>query len=229
MLPRPLYEVLPYLYIFGALALMVSQSNWVVLICAWVLYTGGAITWVLRSDARRVNKRVPDSRKSLFLHEDIYESLPFLYIGGGVLVMRFAEQGLFILGGFAMMAFGGAILGIRITKRKISWIDEWRRYRGSAMQAQAVQRRNTRNPICDQCLIRESCRSSSFNDKSNVLIMEWVERKRDDADLRILTRAVGMAELRTVQQDEVAVRVARQRKFAGQCLLLYTRARSQVA
>lgn len=226
MLPRTLYEVLPYIYLFSALALMVSQSDWVILVCAWVLFTGGAITWVLRSDSRRVNKRVPDSSKTWHLHEDIYESLPFLYIGGGVLVMRFAEQGLFILSGFAMMAFGGAVLGIRISKRKISWIDDWRRYRGSALQARAVQARNTRNPICDQCLIRESCRASTFNDKSNVLIMEWIEKQKDDSELAILARSVGMAELRTVRPDEVSVRLVRQRKYAGQCLVLYSRAQA---
>ncbi|WP_210396082.1 hypothetical protein [Motiliproteus sediminis] len=223
MLPRPLYEVLPYLYLFGSLGLISTQSNWMVILFAWVLYTAGAITWVLRSDARRVNKRMPKSQKNLFLHEDFYESLPFLFIGMGVLAVRFIESWIVFWAGFALMVYGGYVLAIRISRRKISWIDDWRRYRGSAIQAKTVHRKKQMNPICDQCLIRESCRRTGLTDRSNILVMEWLQKHERVEAIGPLKEMVDEAEFLPIGHDTLLKVILKQQPYAEQCLVIQNR------
>lgn len=225
MLPKAIYEGLPYVYLFSSLALLTSQDNWVILVFAWLLYTGGSITWVLRSDARRVNKRMPEGNKSLFLHEDIYESLPFLFIGVGVLVMRFLEGELYFYGGFGLMAYGGYVLAIRITRRKISWIDDWRRYRGSAIKAKTQNRKRQTNPICDQCLIREHCRRTGLTDRSNILIMGWLRKNPEVEAFGPLKEMVNESEYLPVSDDALFKVILKHKPYASQCLVMKNRDR----
>jgi len=223
MLPKALYEIMPYLYLFAGLGLMSSQSDWMVLVFAWVLYTGGSIMWVLRSDARRVNKRISPRNKGLYLHEDIYESLPFLFIGAGMLAIRFIEVWMFFVAGFVLMAYGGYILAIRIVRRKISWIDDWRRYRGSAIQAKTVHRKRQSNPICDQCLIRESCRRTGLTDRSNILVMGWLQKNPNVEAFAPLKEMVDESEFLPVSSDALFKVILKQKSYASQCLVIKNR------
>ncbi|HEY5716987.1 MAG TPA: hypothetical protein VIS52_00730 [Motiliproteus sp.] len=223
MLPKALYEILPYAYLFGGLSLMTSQSDWIILACSWIVYTGGSIMWVLRSDARRINKRIPPYSKGFYLHEDIYESLPFLFIGIGVLAIRFLESWVFFSVGLVMMAYGGYVLAIRIVRRKISWIDDWRRYRGSAIQARVVHRKRQSNPICDQCLIRESCRRTGLTDRSNILVMGWLQKHADVESFAPLKEMVDEAEFLPVSNDVLFKVILKQKPYAAQCLVIKNR------
>jgi len=228
MLPKALYEVLPYLYLFSGLGLMTSQSDWMILLFSWMLYTGGSVMWVLRSDARRVNKRNPPSSKNLYLHEDIYESLPFLFIGAGVLAIRFLETWMFFTAGFVLMAYGGYVLAIRIVRRKISWIDDWRRYRGSAIAAKTVHRKRQANPICEQCLIREQCRRTGLTDRSNILVMGWLQKNPDVDSFAPLKEMVDEAEYLPVGNDALFKVILKQKPFAAQCLVIKNRIKMRV-
>tara|TARA_R110002167_G_scaffold15727_1_gene62414 strand:- start:4421 stop:5125 length:705 start_codon:yes stop_codon:yes gene_type:complete len=225
MLPKAIYEVLPYIYLFTALGLLAGHSDWIVLGFAWLLYTGAAITWVLRSDARRVNPRRPKERKDLFLHDDFYESMPFFYLGGGLLVMRFLDDSPLFYAGLIIFTLGIYVLGIRINKRKISWIDDWRRYRGSAVVAKKVYRKKMTSQICDQCLIRESCRGTGLSDKSNIRIMSWLnnEQNQDQDALVKLRWELDEVEFSPLSEERLLKVLHKSRQYHKHCLVLLNR------
>ncbi|MEH6471195.1 MAG: hypothetical protein V7752_08090 [Halopseudomonas sp.] len=214
---------MPYVYLFTALALLAGNSDWIVLAFAWVLYTGAAITWVLRSDARRVNPRRPKEKKSVFLHDDFYESMPFFYLGGGILVMRFVSDGAFFYAGLILFTLGAWILGVRISKRKISWIDDWRRYRGSAVVAKTSHRKKMTSQICDQCLIKESCRSTGLSDKSNIRIMDWLSVEHDESELVKLRWELDELEFSPLSEERLLKVLLKNKQYQKHCLVLTNR------
>ena len=223
MLPRAIYETLPYIYLFSAMALMGFHPDWIVVAFAWVLYTSGSITWVLRSDARRVNPRRPKHKNNMFLHDDLYESVPFLYIGCGILVMRYLGDGWLFYAGLIVFVLGCTVLGIRVNRRKISWIDDWRRYRGSATVAKTQHRKRTTSQICDQCMLKESCRSTGLSDKSNIRIMEWLAAEHDQSELVKLRWDVDELEFSPVTEERLLKVVLKHKQFHKQCLVLTNR------
>lgn len=229
MLPKAIYETLPYLYLLVSLSLLAGHADWIVLVFAWILYTGAAITWVLRSDARRVNPRRPKESKELLLHDDIYESLPFFYLGGGVLVMRFIGEGIFFYAGLMLFALGIYVLGIRIIKRKISWIDDWRRYRGSATAAKAIHRKKMTSQICGHCLIRENCRANGLSDKSNIRIMGWLASEHDREAVVKLRWEIDEIEFSPVSEILLENVLLKNKQYFKHCLVLTNRRKMQGA
>lgn len=223
MLPKAVYELLPYSYLVISMLLMGFHSDWIVVSFAWVLYTAGAVTWVLRSDARRVNPRRPTHKSNMFLHDDIYESVPFFYIGGGILAMRYLGDGVLLYAGLILLLLGCSILGVRIKKRKISWIDDWRRYRGSATVAKHTHRQRTTSQICDQCLIKESCRSTKLSDKSNIRIMEWLSTDHEQSEVVKLRWDIDELEFSPVSEERLLKVMLQHKKYHDQCLVLNNR------
>ncbi len=223
MLNKALYEILPYIYLATSLVLLGAHSDMIVLGFSWLLYTAATISWVLRSDARRVNPRRPKVRKSLFLHDDFYESMPFFYLGGGILIMRFIGDGAFFYAGLILFMLGVAILGIRIQHRKISWIDDWRRYRGSATVAKKEHRKRTTSQTCDQCLIRESCRATGLSDISNIKVMDWLSVDHDDAALQRLRWELDEIEFSPVSEDRLFKILLKNKQYQKHCMVLRNR------
>ncbi len=223
MLPKAIYEVLPYAYLFTALGLLAGHSDLIVLGFAWLLYTGAVIIWVLRSDARRINPRQPKDKKRIFLHDDFYESLPFFYLGGGILVMRFLGDAVFFYAGLMLLLFGVSVLVVRINKRKISWIDDWRRYRGSASVAQTGHRKKITSQICDRCLINKSCRSTGLSDKSNIRVMDWLAIERDHEALVKLGEEISEIECGPVSEEQLLKVLLNNKPYQKHCLVLTNR------
>jgi hypothetical protein len=177
----------------------------------------------LRSDARRINPRRPKEKKDLFLHDDFYESMPFFYLGGGLLVMRFFGSSAFFYAGLVVFLLGVYVLGVRISKRKISWIDDWRRYRGSATVAKTVHRKKMTSQICDQCLIKESCRSTGLSDKSNIRIMDWLSVERDQEALVKLRWEIDELEFSPVTEERLLKVLLKNKQYQKHCLVLTNR------
>ncbi len=104
---KPVYEALPYVYILiGVAVIMVLQSPLTFLSGA-LFYAAGSAVWVMRSDYRRKNsdKKVSNRKGRVLFPEKVYEYLPFLYIGLGVLLMvSFNTYLAYIPGGILCMA-----------------------------------------------------------------------------------------------------------------------------
>lgn len=92
MLPKPLYEALPYVYFLIGSALWISSSNPLEIVAGVLLYFAGAQQWVLRSNYRRrdrVQANLVNSHRRQDDHQHglyprwLYEMLPFVYIGLG--------------------------------------------------------------------------------------------------------------------------------------------------
>ncbi len=94
MLPKPLYEALPYCYFITGSALWLVSDQLLELIAGILLYFAGAQQWILRSNYRRwdrirtnlINKhpeQVPQQPDHDFYPRWLYEILPFAYIGLG--------------------------------------------------------------------------------------------------------------------------------------------------
>lgn len=80
MLSRPLYELLPYAYLAGAAATLLLTPFGLAHGFALLLFAGGALVWVARSNARRRDRRKVRARghhHSLHLPYAGYEFYPF--------------------------------------------------------------------------------------------------------------------------------------------------------
>ncbi len=104
---KSLYEVLPYLYIVSSIVLFtMERSPWLYLSIA-SLYAAGALVWVTRSSYRRRNSKFQvRNRKDRFrFPEGLYEYLPFIYLGLGLLsVMHISGLTALISGGLLCLA-----------------------------------------------------------------------------------------------------------------------------
>jgi len=94
MLPRPLYEALPYCYFIVGSILWLSSSSGIEILAGALLYFAGAQQWVLRSNYRRSDRIKANLLNSHPQPSDqgrpqewyprwLYEMLPFLYIALG--------------------------------------------------------------------------------------------------------------------------------------------------
>ncbi len=94
MLPKPLYEILPYGYFIVGGGLWLVSTSALETLAGVLLYFAGAQQWVLRSNYRRSDRvRTNLINNHLQLAEEqlhhplyprwLYEMLPFVYIGLG--------------------------------------------------------------------------------------------------------------------------------------------------
>lgn len=121
MLPRPLYESIPYLCIFIASLIPALLTGPLYIFSALLLFVAGSHVWILRSKHRRPDRvRVlldPDSLipyyRRLVLPKGLYEVLPFVYLaaGWGILVSIDSIVGQFSGGLLALT--GGLIWRLR--------------------------------------------------------------------------------------------------------------------
>lgn len=106
MIPKPLYEALPYAYFLIGSGLWLVGSSALEILGGMLLYCASAQQWVLRSNYRRgdraraniVSRRHGSSMRPDYRHHvlprGLYEALPFGYIAIGYVisnVTRFAQ------------------------------------------------------------------------------------------------------------------------------------------
>ncbi len=118
MILKPVYEVMPYLYLIAGSVIVVTLPG-AAIAAGLLLYAFGAWLWLVRSDRRRVNSRYPKSVGSRFFWGDtLYELQPFLYILLGVLVVGLLQHDLRLLMGPLMVLTGMVVLMVRHSERK---------------------------------------------------------------------------------------------------------------
>ena len=104
MLPTKLYEALPYVYIATGVAVLLSYSSWLALVCALLLTLAGAVVWILRSDNRRSDIRGARFKYGGWLPFWLYEMLPFACVMTALLVFAVSSNMYFYP--FAMILLG---------------------------------------------------------------------------------------------------------------------------
>ena len=128
MLPKPLYESMPYFcLVFGAINI-IFPTDTLQLICGGLLYSSGAAIWIMRSQSRRIDaQRTPFNPHSFLpwheasvLPEWLYEAMPFIYILAGILLQRHTETELMNYAGYVLLGIGLFILVLRHRHRTLS-------------------------------------------------------------------------------------------------------------
>lgn len=124
MLPKPLYESLPYFSLVTGALSVVFPTDILQAASGLLLYWVGAFVWIIRSQHRRIdNNSYPllnanslPWHKTSHLPEPIYEAMPFIYILSGSLILRYSPHLPAIFAGFTLLTLGLTIW----TQRHIS-------------------------------------------------------------------------------------------------------------
>lgn len=110
-LPKALYEALPYLYLVVGALLVVGLDSPFVFASGVLFYIAGAGVWVIRSSHRRKNnsRDIENRRGRIVFPEKLYEYLPFLYMGVGILLASLVDHPIAYLSAF-VLGFAGALV-----------------------------------------------------------------------------------------------------------------------
>lgn len=102
MLPKPIYEALPFCYFFVGSGLWLYGDSTIEVIAGILLYIASAQQWILRTSHRRPDrinaKLVGRSRKQILnqdkrlLPRNLYEAMPFVYIALGYMVSNATQS-----------------------------------------------------------------------------------------------------------------------------------------
>jgi len=88
MLPKHIYELLPYLYLLVGVLCFALLPHPLGAWSGWIFLHAGGLVWVMRSNRRRQNTTAASDSSQLPFW--LYEFLPFLTIGSGLfLLLRF--------------------------------------------------------------------------------------------------------------------------------------------
>lgn len=102
MLPKTVYENLPYIYFLISGGLLVLGSEWALIFSAGVFYVVACIVLVSRSAHRRLDKYKRKPLKYLF-PELVYEYLPYTYCAIGIFVLMSTTNPFYQFSGFALL------------------------------------------------------------------------------------------------------------------------------
>lgn len=115
MLPKTIYESLPYMYIGGGASEVVYLDSFLANFSGVLLYLAGAMVWVLRSNHRRRDSE--ETRKKATLPETFYEFFPFISIGAGIALYSATDSWMFYPSAILFVAAGLQALALRSIHR----------------------------------------------------------------------------------------------------------------
>ncbi|WP_206486340.1 hypothetical protein [Thalassotalea sp. G2M2-11] len=91
VLPKPIYENLPYLYFLISGALLAYGKSWHFIFSASIFYIVACVVLVTRSAHRRLDK-TPHLKTKHVIPELIYEYLPYCYGAIGIFILMSTVQ-----------------------------------------------------------------------------------------------------------------------------------------
>lgn len=91
MLPKPIYELMPYFYLSGGITEIYYLQSTIATVSGVLFFVAGAMIWILRSNHRRCDSQLSRKRDAR-LPEELYEMLPFLYMLVGALLVTFSTS-----------------------------------------------------------------------------------------------------------------------------------------
>ncbi|MDO6447602.1 hypothetical protein Q4493_17660 [Colwellia sp. 1_MG-2023] len=102
VLPKTVYENLPYLYFLASGGLLALGDGWALIFSAGIFYAVACIVLVSRSAHRRLDKHKTHSIKYLF-PELVYEYLPYTYVAIGIFVLMSTVNPLYQFAAFTLL------------------------------------------------------------------------------------------------------------------------------
>lgn len=115
MLPKQIYELLPYLYLLAGAICFAWLPHPLGAWSGWILLHAGGLVWVMRSNRRRQNPLAPSRSKQLPFW--LYELLPFLTIGGGLFLLLRFENPWLLPSAVLLLVAGLQIWWLRFLRR----------------------------------------------------------------------------------------------------------------
>ncbi len=116
---KPIYEALPYLYIFLGVMIALQLDYALTYVSAALFYTAGAAVWVMRSAWRRKEKAPEIKNRAELWHFPtmVYEYLPFIYMAFGVVLVEGLDSPLRLVPGFLFFCTGMVVWAMRMITR----------------------------------------------------------------------------------------------------------------
>lgn len=125
-LPSPLYESLPYLYLGSGLMIIAALHEYANgILMGLLLYIMGSIVWIMRSNARRHDRREQRILRSQQRRENtagsypywLYEEQPFIYLALGLICATQGQNLIITLSGILLMLASLIVFKFRIQHR----------------------------------------------------------------------------------------------------------------
>jgi hypothetical protein len=117
MLPRRLYESLPYAYLTLGLAILCSVKNPYAFSSALLFVLAGAAVWVVRSEHRRTRHRLSVLNHGI-LPFWCYELLPFSYLTLGLSLLSYSDNTLMYPPALILTVIGFQVWTLRALQRR---------------------------------------------------------------------------------------------------------------
>ncbi|MEW6992565.1 hypothetical protein AADZ91_18020 [Colwelliaceae bacterium 6441] len=117
VLPKVIYENLPYIYFLISGGLLVYGDEWTLIFSAGIFYTVACIVLVTRSAHRRLDKQKNKPSKYYF-PDLLYEYLPFIYGAIGIFILMSSDKPIYQFGAFSLFILGLRNLLCRRNNRK---------------------------------------------------------------------------------------------------------------
>lgn len=92
MLPRPIYEMMPFIYLVLGSTFVIGAEHDLMFIAGCALFIAGSMITFLRSEFRRIDEHELPENKLVVLPEYVYELLPFVYLLCSLLIIRFSDS-----------------------------------------------------------------------------------------------------------------------------------------
>ena len=113
MIPKPLYESLPYLYMVIGIAVLVALGNYFAMFSGLMLFLAGSLIWILRSDHRRASRKQRGP-----IPYWLYELQPFLYASLGVSLGFYSQNVYFYPSAMILTVAGMQVWYLRSVQRR---------------------------------------------------------------------------------------------------------------
>ncbi|MEH6823745.1 MAG: hypothetical protein V7629_07560 [Motiliproteus sp.] len=223
MIPKPLYELIPYLYLLVGGGIIAGLKGYATPV-GLLLFAFGTWLWLIRSDYRRINLRQPKYAGARFYWgESIYELQPFFYILMGLLIVGLLEHPVRLLSGPVLMMVGVAVMLLRSSKRKQAAPVIRLKPRDAAAvvskenfgsayvklvfseQSSPAEVVEFHPPLnnCNSCQIIDICGSVKLKPRSVQEIMRLSQTLSPEAGFGFYLEAVGRIEQRKVSDAEL--------------------------
>jgi len=242
MLPKGLYELLPYLYMLcGALGIVVYGG--VVTPLGTLLYLFGAWVWGLRSNRRRRSGSVRQKESSRpYWNQTFYELLPFLYILCGVYLIELLSHEIRWVSGPLMIGTGALLILVRhMERRKVQRampspsrdpVDRLVMASGQplgtvSLATEVADEVFDKNRIelvlapsplkCDQCAVNDICAGVGLKNETISEIMRLSQTIAPDQSFELFRTVVERIEGRPVDDDDLLPVLRKLHAYATLC------------
>ncbi len=211
MLPKPLYELLPYLYILAGSSIIMTLDGASTPV-GFLLYFFGAWIWMIRSESRRRNSRQRQSNlHRAYWSPVLYELQPFCYTWVGLLIIDWVDHPLLHISGSLLITIGVTVLLSRHFSRMKQSLDSGgaqpiRSQPAPAFIVGATVPEVKTSPgglLCNRCTVLNICQGVNLKRSSIREIMRLSQTVSHVHIYELFHQAVERAEGRRISEQEL--------------------------